>query len=206
MLDIVWQSVIGDQALVRIPALILAIIAALLVKSGNINVVLFSRLLSLVALVALTYSFTFTGHSAVEGLLVRSLLTFHLIAIACWIGSLWPLYKSCTLMPARSLKAVMHLFGQLAIIIVFVLLISGLTLLLQFIDSIYVLFTSNYGQLILLKLLLVTAMLLLGAWHKLFLVPHHIKSLKQSIGVEMSIALLVLITTSVFTTLVGPPI
>ncbi len=54
-------------------------------------------------------------------------------------------------------------------------------------------------------------MLLLGAWHKLFLVPqitqqHHISILKRSITVEILIALFVLITTSVFTTLVGPPI
>jgi len=103
----------------------------------------------------------------------------------------------------------MHYFGQLAIVIVFVLLISGLTLLLQYLESFSALFTSDYGQLILLKLLLVSAMLLLGAWHKLFLVPqitqqHHISILKRSITVEIVIALFVLITTSVFTTLVGP--
>lgn len=213
MLEIVWQSVIGDQARFRIPALIIALISACMwnVESDD-NVAGYKNdAVILIMLGFIAYSFTFTGHSANENGLVKSILTFHLIAIASWLGSLWPLYKSCTLLPTSEVKRLMHYFGQLAIVIVFVLLISGLTLLLQYLESFSALFTSDYGQLILLKLLLVSAMLLLGAWHKLFLVPqitqqHHISILKRSITVEIVIALFVLITTSVFTTLVGPPI
>ena len=212
MLEIVWQSVIGDQATFRIPALIIALISACMwnVKSDDNIAGYKNGAVILIMLGFIAYSFTFTGHSANENELVKSILTFHLIAIASWVGSLWPLYKSCTILSVHEVKKVMHLFGHLAIIVVFVLLISGLALLLNYLHSFSVLFTSSYGQLILLKLLLVSAMLMLGAWHKLILVPkitqkQHVGTLKRSISVEMLIAAFVLITTSVFTTLVGPP-
>lgn len=212
MLEIVWQSVIGDQATFRIPALIIALISACMwnVKSDDNIAGYKNGAVILIMLGFIAYSFTFTGHSANENELVKSILTFHLIAIASWVGSLWPLYKSCTLLFVNEVKKVMHQFGQLAIIVVFVLLISGLALLLNYLHSFSVLFTSSYGQLILLKLLLVSAMLMLGAWHKLILVPkitqkQHVGTLKRSISVEMLIAAFILITTSVFTTLVGPP-
>ncbi|KKL79842.1 hypothetical protein LCGC14_2010760 [marine sediment metagenome] len=212
MQEIVWQSVIGEQALFRGAALFVAMIVAL---NWRINIkhrfaVVINNTVMLVLLISIAYSFTFTGHSANENGLVKSILTFHLLAIASWVGSLWPLYKSCTILSVHEVKKVMHLFGHLAIIVVFVLLISGLALLLNYLHSLSALFTSSYGQLILLKLLLVSAMLMMGAWHKLILVPRitqkqHVGTLKRSISVEMLIAAFVLITTSVFTTLVGPP-
>ncbi|MBH0091327.1 copper resistance D family protein [Pseudoalteromonas sp. SCQQ13] len=211
MLDIIWQSVIGEQVSMRVPAFIIALFAVCTWRphSNSANVANF--VITLFALIILTYSFTLTGHSAEKSLLIKSILTLHLIAIASWIGSLWPLYKSCQLLSLNTIKHLMERFGQLAIIIIAVLLISGITLLWQYLNSFSVLFTSNYGQLIMLKLLLVSAMLLLGAWHKLRLVPqitqqHHVVTLKRSISVEMLIAVCVLLTTSVFTTLVGPPV
>ncbi|MEI8640985.1 hypothetical protein P4S68_07280 [Pseudoalteromonas sp. Hal099] len=40
----------------------------------------------LIMLGFIAYSFTFTGHSTNENGLVKSILTFHLIAIASWLG------------------------------------------------------------------------------------------------------------------------
>ena len=83
-------------------------------------------------------------------------------------------------------------------------------MLFQYLISISALFNSDYGQLVLLKLLLVSAILSMGAWHKFCLVPHltkeNINTLKRSISVEMAVAVLVLLTTSVLTTLVGPSV
>ncbi|MGJ8691356.1 MAG: copper resistance D family protein [Thalassotalea sp.] len=212
MLEIVWQSVIGEQAVIRVPAFIVAIIAVASWQTHHSasSTIKLNFLILLLMLAFITYSFTFTGHSANETILIKSTFVLHLIAIASWLGSLWPLYKSCQLLPLQTVKRLMHRFGQFAIVIIAVLLISGSTLLLAYLNTWAELFTSNYGQLILLKLLLVSAMLLLGAWHKLFLVPqieqpHHILTLKRSISVEMLIALFVLLTTSIFTTLIGPP-
>jgi len=213
MLEIVWYSVIGEQARLRIVSFLVALMVASLwnVKAENNNAEKFNFALMLIIAALIAYSFSITGHSANENGLVKSILTFHLAALACWIGALWPLLKSFTLLIKTDVEKIMHHFGQMAIIIVVVLLVSGLALLQQYLHSFSALFTSTYGQLILLKLLLVSAMLLLGAWHKLFLVPNinrqrYFETLKGSIAVEMVIALFVLITTSVFTTLVGPPI
>ena len=210
MLEIVWQSVIGEQALLRIPAFLLAIVAVSTWGKYNPLFNTFNVLMTLAVLLAIIYSFTFTGHSAEKSLWIKSILVLHVFAITCWVGSLLPLYKGCQLLATTDVKRLMHQFGQLAIIIIAVLLASGITLILQYIDTVAELFTSNYGQLILLKLLLVSVMLMLGAWHKLSLVPKiteadHVLTLKRSISIEMFIALTVLIITSIFTTLVGPP-
>tara|TARA_R110000744_G_scaffold78514_3_gene154623 strand:+ start:22328 stop:23230 length:903 start_codon:yes stop_codon:yes gene_type:complete len=211
MLEIIWQSVIGDQAMVRIPAFILAIVVVFAWKKNIPSITNLNFFLTLFTLITIIFSFTFTGHSAEKNLLIKGLFMLHIFAISCWVGALWPLYKSCQLLPSTEVKRLMHDFGQLAIIIILVLLVSGVTLLFQYLNSVAELFTSNYGQLILLKLLFVSGMLLLGAWHKLSLVPQitekcHVATLKRSISIEMSIALCVLIITSIFTTLIGPPI
>ncbi|NQZ90430.1 MAG: CopD family protein [Colwellia sp.] len=209
MLEIVWQSVIGDQAIFRISAFFIALIAVCTWQTTTDSTWFINFSITLLILGFITYSFTFTGHSADKGILVKSILTLHIMAIASWVGSLWPLYRSCKLLPISVVKKLMEDFGQVAIIIVSVLILSGITLLLQYLNSFSELFTSNYGQLILLKLFFVSGMLLLGAWHKISLVPQitqqqNIDKLKRSISVEMFIALFVLIITSVFTTLVGP--
>jgi copper resistance protein D len=103
----------------------------------------------------------------------------------------------------------MQKFGRIAVFIVMVLLSCGLLLLLQIVDSVTALFTTDYGRLMLFKLMLVSGMLLLGAWHKFKLVKdlarhHNCGTLRRSIMVETLLAVLVLITTSIFTTVVGP--
>ena len=211
MLEMVWTSVIGDQVAIRIPALISGLIAAFMwnVKTDSYLINYCCNGITVFALGLLAYSFTLTGHSAGEDELIKIILIFHLIAIASWIGSLLPLYKSCSLLPIDAVKRLMHYFGQMAVVIVLVLFITGITLLLQYLTSFDELLTSSYGQLILLKLLLVSCILLLGMRHKLILVPkmtqqHHVNTLKRSISVEIFIVFLILITTSIFTTFTGP--
>ena len=68
MLEIIWQSVIGDQAVVRIPAFIFAIVIASTWKKNNRLVTNFNFPLTLFTLFAIIISFTFTGHSAEKSL------------------------------------------------------------------------------------------------------------------------------------------
>ncbi|WP_240791437.1 CopD family protein [Psychromonas sp. SP041] len=212
MLEMTWESVIGEQAAVRIPVFIVALIVTFMwnVETKSHFSSYSNNLIMLITLCIMAYTFTFTGHSAGENNLIKIILIFHLLVVASWAGSLLPLYKTCTLLPVRDVKRLMHYFGKLAIGIVFILIISGLTLLWKYLHSFSTLFTSSYGQLILLKLLLVSLMLLLGALHKFLLVPKitekkHVDKLKLSIGVEIFIVFFVLIITGIFTTFVGPP-
>jgi putative copper resistance protein D len=103
----------------------------------------------------------------------------------------------------------MHKFGQMAMFIVAILIVCGGILLVMLLGSVGELFTSDYGQFLLLELLLVACMLMLGAWHKFSLVPDLKRNskphkLSQSIAVEGLLSICVLNITSIFTTLVGP--
>ena len=129
--------------------------------------------------------------------------------MAAWAGSLWPLHQSCKALPADSLVTLMENFGKVAVFFVSILIACGVLLLLQLVEPISNLFTTNYGQLLMLKLIFVSGMLLLAAWHKLKLVAElaqhkNAQSLRLSILIETLLVVSVLVTTSVFTTLVGP--
>ena len=80
---------------------------------------------------------------------------------------------------------------------------------IQLVGSIDALVTTSYGQVLLFKLILVNSILLLAARHKFKLVPALNNStgremLSKSISIEIVIALAILLTTSVLTSLVGP--
>lgn len=103
----------------------------------------------------------------------------------------------------------MKKFGEIAVAIVAVLIISGIYLLSQLLGSVEELFTTAYGISLTAKLVGVAALLLLAAANKFRLVPGLQKSsgetkLKRSIMLEMLVALSVLVLTAFFTTLVGP--
>lgn len=209
MINIVWQSAIGTQTWLRATGYILALIVILLNRRSFPQFSFSWGLISLIAVLMISASFVLTGHSVNSGWLIQVILGLHVTAMALWIGSLWPLYKSSHFLKPSDVKNLMIEFGRFAVGIVLVLLVCGVIMLFQFIDSFEHLFTTDYGQLILFKLTLVTGMLLLAAWHKLIIVPKLLEKqnglkLKRSIGVEGLVAIIVLIVTAVVTTLVGP--
>ncbi len=209
MLTIVWQSVIGDQALLRITGLFLALLTVIFWQKPYQNRNPLNLIATLAALLIIAISFSITGHSASDAFWVQAILSMHVVAVSLWIGSLWPLYKSCSSLPTQTVKTLMEDFGRFALIVVLLLISCGVVLVVRFVDSIADLFTTGYGQLILLKLLLVSSMLMMAAWHKLVLVPkliqqHSISALQKSIAVETVFGFLVIVVTSVFTTIIGP--
>jgi copper resistance protein D len=216
MLQIVWQSVIGSQIACLIGGLLFAICSFIVHKilasqwqTHSVAGQWVVWLMRLLALFLLAASFSLSGHVSELSIVKQILLTLHVIAIALWLGALWPLILCCKSMPIPALKALMQKFGQFAIIIVFVLVVCGLVLLLSLLTNIQTLFYSSYGQLMLCKLALVSSMLMLAAWHKLRLVPtldtpQAAKRLQRSILLEGVIGLAVLLLTGIVTTLIGP--
>ncbi|WP_339773077.1 CopD family protein [uncultured Paraglaciecola sp.] len=213
MLNIAWQSVLGTHTLWRIMSLVLALGWLVWIYQRQRHLLLPPSLVqySVGVIIGLIFaaSFSLSGHSVELGAMAQALLTLHVFALASWAGAIWPLYASCRQLPSDKLGVVMHQFGQVAMFIVASLIVCGAILIFMLVDSIGELFTSRYGQLLLLKLTLVASMLLLGAWHKFSLVPELIRNqnpspLKKSIAIEGLIGIGVLITTSIFTTLVGP--
>lgn len=205
MLQMVWQSAMRTQLLLLLCGFATLWFWAWRVKHSGKAVSI--ALVSIGALL-LAASFSQTGHVASLTGLWQLLLTLHVLAIAAWVGSLLPLWQSCYRLAPDRLLALMQQFGQVALYLLLLLISCGVLILLQLLDSPRELFVTDYGRLMLFKLMLVAAMLLLAAWHKFSLVnalAQHQNSrlLARSIFIEMLLALLVLATSSSFTTVVG---
>ncbi|MEO3677472.1 CopD family protein [Rheinheimera sp. FR7-31] len=205
MLQMVWQSAMRTQLLLLLCGFATLWLWAWRVKHSGKAVSI--ALVSIGALL-LAASFSQTGHVASLTGLWQLLLTLHVLAIATWVGSLLPLWQSCYRLAPDRLLVLMQQFGQVALYLLVLLISCGVLILLQLLDSPRELFVTDYGRLMLFKLMLVAAMLLLAAWHKFSLVnalAQHQNSrlLARSIFIEMLLALLVLATSSSFTTVVG---
>ena len=205
MLQMVWQSAMRTQLL-----LLLGGFAALWLWAWRVNHSGNAVSIALVSIAALLLaaSFSQTGHVASLTGLWPLLLTLHVLAISAWVGSLLPLWQSCYRLAPDRLVALMQQFGQVAFYLLVLLISCGVLILLQLLDPLSQLFVTDYGRLLLFKLMLVAAMLLLAAWHKFKLVKalaqhHNSRLLARSIFIEMLLALVVLATSSSFTTVVG---
>ncbi len=169
MLQMVWQSAMRTQLLLWLCGYAALWLWARRVKHSGNAVAVNIALVSLAALL-LAASFSQTGHVASLAGLWPLLLTLHVLAISAWVGSLLPLWQSCYRLAPDRLVALMGQFGQVALYLLVLLISCGVLILLQLLDSPSALFVTDYGRLMLFKLMLVAAMLLLAAWHKFSLV------------------------------------
>ncbi|EWH08291.1 CopD family protein [Paraglaciecola aquimarina] len=211
MIIIMWDSSIGDTAIWRSIGLIGAIMlvvfsSPMTVRNRSLNVL---QLLLVICLLVFSYSYTLVGHVSEMGVFEKGLLMVHVIVMAWWFGALYPLKKACDMLELEKLYQIMERFGKQASVMVSLLLIAGLLLVIQLVGGIEALLTSNYGQTILVKLLLVTSILTIAATHKLKLVPQlksndGRKALSKSISIEMFVAIAILSVTAVLTSIVGP--
>ncbi len=164
---------------------------------------------ALAGLLLLAVSFARYGHVVNLSWSAALAIILHYLAIAYWIGSLYPLYALCRREPAARLQALMEKFGRIAAFWLAVLFLSGVYLLWQLTEGFSTLLSSAYGRLLLGKLLLVAGLMGLGALNRYRLVPGlaatgNEKPLQRSIALEMLLAVLVLLLTVLATTLFGP--
>jgi len=135
--------------------------------------------LGLMAALALVASLAWTGHAGATvgamGYLHLAADALHLTAAAAWLGGLVPLIL--LLAATRRNNAIplacdaVGRFSTLGIISVMTLILSGLINSAILVGSFRALITTSYGQLLLLKLALFTAMLALAAVNRLLLTP-----------------------------------
>jgi len=211
MINIVWDSSIGDTALWRSIGLVGTAIVVIFstqftVRKRSIYVL---QALFVICLFVFAYSYTLVGHVSGLGIFEKGLLMVHVIVMAWWFGALYPLRKACYTFETEKLYQLMEGFGKQASVMVSLLLIAGLLLALQLVGGVDALLWSHYGQTILVKFLLVTCILTIAARHKLKLLPQLKNNqgrevLSKSISVEMIIAFAILSITSGLTSLVGP--
>lgn len=178
--------------------------------------------LAVLAAACLMVSVAVQGHSSAVSWLAQTLVGLHVLAIGAWAGALVPL--SLMVHHSRALQVEplyvadqLRQFGTYAAGMLLVMVASGLSLFWLLTDGFATLFSTLYGQLFLVKVLTVAAMMALGALHKFRWVPRvrhaaestpddetALKVLGRSIRVETVLAVVVLMITASMTTITGP--
>lgn len=205
LLALVWRGGEGRATAIRLGGLLLLLPA--LVRHGRAGWV------PLAGAVAAATSFAWVGHThAAASPAAPWLAGIHLLAAAFWLGALAPLWIYARRGEPRNVGALAARFGRMAIAAVGVLLGAGACILWILLGHPDELWSSAYGRLACTKIALVACLLALAAVNKLHLVPRIIagetsamERLRESIGAEMIVAMLILMVTAALTTLAGPP-
>lgn len=163
MLSLLWQSPVGEALRLRLVCLGLVATGLAVPRAGLI--------VSLVGVGGIFWSFASIGHLSEASMGLRSLLVLHLAVAAFWVGVIWPLHW--LLSDAARQDHATHLaeaFGQIAFLLVPLMLLAGVVMAWQLVGSVANL-TTAYGLTLLTKAALVTFLLRLSAMNKLRLVP-----------------------------------
>ena len=207
----------GRASFVRIGLIMLALIALAVIRPGR-----FASIVQAMIGAAVVVSFAWTGHGAAGegagGFVHLSGDLLHLLSAGVWIGALVSLTivilgslgtrtKDDALLTYNALES----FSRIGTAVVAALVVSGIVNSWFLIgpDKLSGLFTTAYGQLLLLKLLLFAVMLVLAAVNRYRLSPRlsntlsandgrtsSLTALKQSLLAETALGLLVLLAVS----------
>ena len=157
--------------------------------------------------VAILFSNTMSGHSQLGGVLTQSLLMVHLFGIAFWLGALLPFRWICMQPDTSNLGAVAHRFGVLAMGYVGLLLSAGLGYAYLLLGDVSLIFTTQYGNVLLIKIVLAGALLSLAALNKFKLVPsleinpsQAVSRFQNSVQFEIALVIVILTASSLLTT------
>jgi len=217
MISFIYGTESGDVAVLRVLGFAVAILGSILALRhiAGLKAPPGKRLYQSfwlvcgISLFLIVFSFRVVGHISVLPLTAQLAVILHLLAISLWVGSLYPLLTMCQTDRYADLQFTLKKFGDLAIYIVSVIVLSGLLMLWQLLATPGELLNTAYGLSLLTKILLVLALLLVAATNKLMLVPRLViqqdtRQLKKSIRLEIVLATLILFLTSYLSTLVGP--
>lgn len=206
MAELVFNAPLGDAITLRLIGLLLLFIFACRIP--------LARVTAIIGVCIVAISFSMVGHGTQEPRwLMGSLVSIHMLAASFWIGALWPLYSAASgAMSLSDSGLLAHRFGKQAAWVVGLLILAGLLLTYNLVGSITLMWSSQYGNTLLLKLGLVTVLLGLAAGNKLKLVPAMLANkqnaairLKKSIKWEAAIFLLILSVTAILTTVIALP-
>ncbi|UCX05556.1 copper resistance D family protein [Shewanella glacialimarina] len=215
-----WPTQVGQTVLWRLIGFGVMLLASWMMLHKKSYIRQFSAVLATISCLLIAVTFTFIGHSTELGLLAQGLVLIHVLIVGSWIGAFYPLWKLCStddhsddkVYDNRVIKNVMDTFGRLGKVIVILVLLSGMGMVWMLFNSPTELLSSNYGIAVTIKLSLVAIILLIAAWHKFVLVPKLTiespslakQKLQKSIGFEALVGLLILATTAVLSSVLGP--
>jgi copper transport protein len=159
--------------------------------------------LTSVAMLGVGLSLAASGHAATASpqWLTRPSLVVHGIGVAYWAGALAPL----AVMARRrkdTLPAVLNRFSAVAVPVVGLLVLSGLTLAVIQLESFAALIETRYGVILSIKLALVILLLMFAALNRFYLTPivvadyENTDALRGSIVIECVLVVAILATVS----------
>lgn len=212
MHELLWFSPIGESVLWRVAGFGLVLLGSRLILSTTLKIRQLAWAIVLSGTVLLATAFSTLGHSTELNFFSQSMVFLHVVIIGSWVGAFYPLWRLCSVANVKELQLIMDKFGQLGIGIVALVVVSGGSLLWQLFDKPSEFITSGYGQAMLLKLSLVCVILLIAARHKFILVPSltnqndpiAARKLQKSIALEVVVGVLILATTAVLSSVLGP--
>lgn len=205
MLGLLWSTPVGTAVMYRLAGLGLLIVGLLVgsILKGRIGL-----WISVFGGIMAISSFGNVGHvSGRDRTLLDIALLLHLLAVALWIGILTPLKHLASASETYATAAdVGHRFGVIAMVTVPALIVVGGYMGYALVGSFTALFSSGYGQALIIKVVLVTGLLGLAAANKLRFIPklrsddpiaaYH---LTKSITLEWCIITTILAVTAVLT-------
>lgn len=150
------------------------------------------------------------GHpvAAPQATIALTAATFHVLASGTWIGGLFHLWRATAVSSEATLLRMLDAFHGLAMGAVALLLVSGGYQTLTALHGVSNLTGTTWGRILVVKLLLVTAVLVLGHRHWRSAATQ-IRSgerlaVRASLGVELALATLVIALTGLLT-VTAPP-
>ena len=179
--SILFETPIGTAYLIRMAALVAALLAALAINRSDEQRLIAVTVASSIALGTLVW----TGHAGATegplGSLHKASDILHMLAAAVWLGGIAAFLKLLQA-PDDELGGdrltvahrTLDSFSRVGTVCIAVIVVTGLIngQILVGLSNITTLFQSTYGQLLVLKLALVGAMLLLGAKNRWRLTPN----------------------------------
>lgn len=158
------------------------------------------RLMSCAALIGVGLALASTGHAAnaPPTYLTRPAVFLHGVGLAFWIGALAPLALALTEYRGRA-GGVLARFSRWIPFAVSALLASGVLIAVLQLTRLDALWTTDYGQILLVKIGLLSALFALALWNRFWLTPQiasgrdRARSLMRgSIVAELALALAIL--------------
>ena len=131
-----------------------------------------ARLLAALALAGVGLSLALSGHAATAPpqWLTRPAVFLHGVGVAFWVGALVPMVAMAA-RPTPALLPTLRRFSGVAVPVVAVLVLTGLTLAIIQLASFSALIETNYGLILSIKLTLVVGLLALAALNRFRLTP-----------------------------------
>jgi putative copper export protein len=172
------------------------------------------RATPLLGAVIAAVSFAWIGHvyAMLPNALPRTLLCLHLLCAAFWFGALAPLLMVAQGGTGSQAASVAARFATWAFGLVAVLIVAGAWLVWMLIRDAAEFWDSDYGRMLLVKLLLVACLLATAALNKFYLTTKLSRGdakaalrFSRSLQAEMLLGSLILLATAAFTSLTGPP-